>query len=353
MSNIIVEGEKFDPALPQGETPEDIISAKLTQIITQRRYSKRFLAKALVATTLTPLLGHAMSPKTNADSSGGTCSFQLGFKTLHDLIPGIVGDCLVDEHHNPINGDGLQETTGPVGGSGTGLLVWRKADNWTAYTDGYRTWINGPYGLQSRLNTDRFPWEVAQTKTVEAKDPIGSLDQGLRIDIENTQFGNTIIKVVPRSSDLETNFFSFIANRIKQNPSQNIPTWVHIVDITNPVFASNPNVGWLDGAEANSGLRTFNVRDFAKVQDGLTFREIWITFSEGMFTPVGLQKLTNIGGPNYYTTQILPIMNAIFMSGLAGSLYPAADDIKSWMYQYPFTLQWAPASNPSAVQTIQ
>ena len=47
----------------------------------------------------------------------------------------------------------LQQTTG-------GLLVWRKADNWTAFTDGYRTWINGPNGLVQRLNTERFEWEA-------------------------------------------------------------------------------------------------------------------------------------------------------------------------------------------------
>ena len=35
----------------------------------------------------------------------------------------------------------------------------RKADNWTAFTDGYRTWINGPNGLEQRLNTERFEWE--------------------------------------------------------------------------------------------------------------------------------------------------------------------------------------------------
>ncbi len=37
--------------------------------------------------------------------------------------------------------------------------MWRKADNWTAFTDGYRTWINGPNGLEQRLNSERFPWE--------------------------------------------------------------------------------------------------------------------------------------------------------------------------------------------------
>ena len=37
---------------------------------------------------------------------------------------------------------------------------WRKADNRTAFTDGYRTWINGPNGLVDRLNSARFPWEA-------------------------------------------------------------------------------------------------------------------------------------------------------------------------------------------------
>jgi hypothetical protein len=85
-------------------------------------------------------------------SAAAPCQFVLGFRTLHDLIPGVVGDCKANEYHNPDNGDGLQLTTG-------GLLVWRKADNWTAFTDGYRTWILGPQGLQQRLNTERFPWE--------------------------------------------------------------------------------------------------------------------------------------------------------------------------------------------------
>ena len=81
------------------------------------------------------------------------CRFVLGFATLRELVgAAAVGDCLEDERHNPENGDTLQRTTG-------GLLVWRKADNWTAFTDGHRSWINGPFGLQTRLNTERLPWE--------------------------------------------------------------------------------------------------------------------------------------------------------------------------------------------------
>ena len=92
-------------------------------------------------------------------AAAAECQFVLGFATLKGLIdaaegPDKVGTCLENQRFNPLNGDALQQTTG-------GLLVWRKADNWTAFTDGYRTWINGPYGLQARLNTEQFPWEVA------------------------------------------------------------------------------------------------------------------------------------------------------------------------------------------------
>lgn len=126
------------------------------------------LARAISALVLVLTLGGPLT----VPIAAANCQFVLGFKALHDLIPDIVGNCLVDEHHNLTNGDGLQETTGPVGGSGTGLLVWRKADNWTAYTDGYHTWINGPDGIQERLNTGPlFPWETPAGPPVEAPTP--------------------------------------------------------------------------------------------------------------------------------------------------------------------------------------
>ena len=84
--------------------------------------------------------------------SAADCEFRLGFKALRDLIGHeVVGECLENEHYNAI-GDSNQQTTG-------GLMAWRKADNFTAFTDGYRAWINGPFGLVQRLNTERFFWE--------------------------------------------------------------------------------------------------------------------------------------------------------------------------------------------------
>ncbi|MHB1162140.1 MAG: endo-1,3-alpha-glucanase family glycosylhydrolase [Chloroflexota bacterium] len=77
--------------------------------------------------------------------------FKLGFKALADQITRIAGQPLEEEHYGA-NGDSLQQTT-------TGLMVWRKADNWTAFTNGARSWVNGPYGVRERGNEERFPWE--------------------------------------------------------------------------------------------------------------------------------------------------------------------------------------------------
>ncbi len=77
--------------------------------------------------------------------------FRLGFKALADQVAEFVGIPLENEHWGA-NGDSLQQTS-------KGLMVWRKADNWTAFTDGTRTWVNGPNGVQDRANQERFPWE--------------------------------------------------------------------------------------------------------------------------------------------------------------------------------------------------
>jgi hypothetical protein len=88
----------------------------------------------------------------SAAATAQSCTFVLGFKDLRDRISEIVGDCLTDAVPQP-NGDVQQLTD-------NGLLVWRKADNWTAFTDGATTWINGPLGIQARPNHQRFSWEL-------------------------------------------------------------------------------------------------------------------------------------------------------------------------------------------------
>src|SRR5207237_6604146 len=68
-----------------------------------------------------------------------SCQYVLGFKTLHDLDPQDVGSCTNNQSFSA-NGDATQMTT-------KGMMVWRKADNFTAFTDGFRSWVNGPNGL--------------------------------------------------------------------------------------------------------------------------------------------------------------------------------------------------------------
>src|SRR3990172_6864213 len=116
---------------------------------------------SLALTSLLPLAAAAAPTAIGSD-----CQYVLGFKSLHDAIPEAVGDCKTDESHNPLNGDGLQITS-------KGMLVWRKADNAIAFTDGYRSWVAGPLGIQQRLNTERFEWE----RRGGADDPI-THDQG-------------------------------------------------------------------------------------------------------------------------------------------------------------------------------
>jgi hypothetical protein len=80
------------------------------------------------------------------------CTFTLGFQALHALLPEVVDPCITAATPQP-NGDMQQRTT-------QGRLVWRKADNLTAFTDEATTWILGPAGLQSRPNDQRFAWEA-------------------------------------------------------------------------------------------------------------------------------------------------------------------------------------------------
>lgn len=120
------------------------------------RASTRPLVAVLAAsaTTAAVLLvtASALGP-TPVTAQPTACRFVSGFAALRDLVGATrVGNCLEDEYVNAANGNTEQHTTG-------GLLVWRQVDNWTAFTDGHETWINGPEGLARRLNTDRFAWE--------------------------------------------------------------------------------------------------------------------------------------------------------------------------------------------------
>ena len=125
-----------------------LIPAPATPAPRRGRYLKYLL---LIAITVSVQLGLQRGPWVTHDAA---CHFTLGFAQLRaQLGPATVGGCLGDEAFDPGIGDAIQPTA-------RGLLVWRKADGGTAFSDGHRTWVAGPYGLQQRLNGERFCWET-------------------------------------------------------------------------------------------------------------------------------------------------------------------------------------------------
>jgi hypothetical protein len=121
---------------------------------------RRLMALGLLASAL------AAVPPAGAAPLGAPCQLTGGFRALHDLIPGQVGDCVEDARAEPTTGNTLQRTSG-------GLLVWRRLGNWTAFTDGADTWVSGPFGLQQRLATERFDWEDVLAPAVVSAAPPG------------------------------------------------------------------------------------------------------------------------------------------------------------------------------------
>ena len=93
-------------------------------------------------------------------TDGGACGFLDGFRVLRDEIGAErVGECL--EHSRAVDGGVEQRTRG-------GLLVWDEVMNVVAFTDGGRTWVAGPNGIEVRANGERFAWEEEALRAAEA-----------------------------------------------------------------------------------------------------------------------------------------------------------------------------------------
>lgn len=131
------------------------------------------LLPLLVILTLTFV---SLAPLPAVVATAEECGFVLGFATLHGLIADTVGNC-VDNVAYASNGDGIQHTT-------NGSLVWRQSDNFTAFTDGYRTSVNGPRGVEQRLNSQRFSWE-------ENPDGLPVVSNGLALSEASSQLASS------------------------------------------------------------------------------------------------------------------------------------------------------------------
>ncbi|MFN8523535.1 MAG: hypothetical protein U0821_10610 [Chloroflexota bacterium] len=107
----------------------------------------------LALATATILAGAIAGPSSRVADAQAECTFRRGFDELHRAMPDLVGACSEDEQVDPETGDLTQRTT-------TGLLMWRKRDNWTAFTDGPNTYLLGTAGIEWRATDGpRLPWE--------------------------------------------------------------------------------------------------------------------------------------------------------------------------------------------------
>jgi len=96
------------------------------------------LAAATTALTSVPALA-------NEGDEAEKAEFRFGFQTLALMAPDMVGEPLHNELASA-NGDTHQ-------GTSRGLMVWRKADNVPAFTDGTTTLLLGPRGSRFGATT--------------------------------------------------------------------------------------------------------------------------------------------------------------------------------------------------------
>lgn len=215
------------------------------------------------------------------------CTFVFGFAAIHDLIPDVVGDCLDDEFYQPQTGDALQHST-------NGLLVWRKADNWTAFTDGFESWVYGPLGLQQRPNEQRLWWE-ANTDNLPIVPPPQPGDRchtaGLALSVVGVDAGAGNFVGTFRFSntqDVDCTFFGYPGAQLLDDASNPVPT---TVERGGGYFTNDPPPGLLDVAPHGSAI----------------FRIHWEQVPVGNETTCSMASRLAVTPPDEYVALSVPI----------------------------------------------
>ena len=280
---------------------------------------------SLVALVVAGLLVALAAPA----AASSNCKFVLGFATLKALIdaaegPDLVDACLENEGFNPVLGEAHQRTTG-------GLMVWRKVDNWTGFTDGQRTWIYGPEGLQSRLNTELLNWERiaelrrnAQSFEYAIGQPGGSLTVAT---ISEPLTFNLALANDASSSGILSYLFdgltevSWLSDEVEPSLAE---SWEHSEDGLTWTFHLRRDVTWHDGQPftAHDVDFTFNRIVYnhdiaASSRPSFHFRvfdEETGTWQESPMTVTALDD---------YTVQcVLPVPFAPFLRSMGTAIYP-------------------------------
>ena len=262
-------------------------------------------------------------------AAAAECEFVLGFATLKTLInlsegQDKVGDCLENERFDPVRGEALQQTTG-------GLLVWHKADNWTAFTDGYRTWVNGPSGLQSRLNTEQFDWErLAQLRrNAESFEyVVGRAGGTLTVaTISEPLTFNLAISNEASSSAVLGYLFegltetSWLTDQVEPALAE---SWEHSDDGLTWTFHLRRDVQWHDGQPftAHDVDFTFNrviYNDDIPASSRSTFNFRFLDEESGQWQEA---QMTVTALDDYTVRFVLPVPFAPFLRSMGTAIYP-------------------------------
>ncbi len=262
-------------------------------------------------------------------AAASPCQFALGFdaiKTLVALSEGEdrVGACLENEWFDPATGEATQKTAG-------GQLTWRKADNWTAFSDGQRTWVNGPHGLQARPAGDLLGWErIARLNQNAAEFSYSVGRSGGSIDyasIGEPLTFNLALSNDSTSSNVLGYLFegltetSWLTNQVEPALAE---SWTHSDDGLTWTFSLRRNVRWHDGSP-------FTARDVDFTFNRIIYNDEIPTGSRDQFTFRFIdtesgrwkEERMSVAAVDDYTVRFeLPVSFAPFLRSLGTAIYP-------------------------------
>ena len=102
------------------------------------------------------------------------CEIGPSFRVLAEALPDLIGNCVAPEALNGETGDIEQ----PVDG---GVLVLRSTDNTPVFTDGWQTWVAGPNGIETGLNSERLASEPGEASLAVADEAAVFPDGGTQL----------------------------------------------------------------------------------------------------------------------------------------------------------------------------
>ena len=288
-------------------------------------------------------------------AAASDCEFVLGFATLKSLVdaaegPDRVGACVDNEQFHPDTGESLQETTG-------GQLIWRKADNWTAFTDGSRTWINGPLGLQSRPSTELLDWERiaqlrrnAETFEYTIGNPGGTLTFAtisepltLNLAISNDASSSGVLGYLFEGLT-ET---SWLTDEVEPALAE---SWEHSDDGLTWTFHLRKDVTWHDGqpftahdVDFTFNRITYNDDIAASARSSFNFR-----FLDEATAQWQVAQMTVTALDDYTVQCVLPVPFAPFLRAMGTAIYPK-HVLEQYVDDGTFESVWGIETDPAEI----